>query len=224
MASNSKNPDIQIQDEEGIVDRKTKEHILNLRKQIDEDERELFVTKQTDSNVNLHHMEAVQYWSVTVKQYLRGIKRLWPRDGDSGVANVEYYWQEIQIGDGYTLVPPDKDGYEFSMIAHANVTPDDLRKVLELPRNVEIPEPETVTMNGLESILEKDMISHTWHVYTSKNGAPPNWDSITLTNEQPLPKGLLEDAVEVADDFLQQAGVGFDVSAADYMGGNEAGI
>jgi hypothetical protein len=67
---------IEVSDEEGLVDKKTKEHILNLRVQIDEDERELFVNKATDPDQALSYVQATQYWSVSVRQYLRGIKRL----------------------------------------------------------------------------------------------------------------------------------------------------
>jgi len=45
--------DVTIEDEEGVVDRKTKDHILNLRVQVDEDERALYVERASDPDANL---------------------------------------------------------------------------------------------------------------------------------------------------------------------------
>jgi hypothetical protein len=214
---------IELQDDEGLVDRKTKEHILDLRKQIDNDERELFVAKATDPNINLSRQKAVQHWAISVKQYLRSIKRLWHTEGKSDVKNVAYYWQEKNITE-YTLVPPDKDGYQFSLIAREDVTEDQLRMMLNLPRGADPPKPEVVTFDGLESVLNRDTVEHTWFVWTEKTGARRNWDQLTIQHRTPLPKDLLEDAVEVADDFLQQAGLGFDITAQPYEADGEPGV
>jgi len=37
-----------------------------------------------------------------------------------------------------------------------------------------------------------------------------------LSRVLPLPKHVLENAVEVADNFLQQAGLGFEIGVPDY--------
>lgn len=218
--------DVHIEDDEGLVDRKTKNHILELRKQIDADERELFVEKASNPEHKLNRQYATQCWSVTVKQYLRGIKRLWHQEDDAnnGLSNVDYYWREKLIGDGYTLIPPDKDGYAFSHIAQPTVAAETLRQTLDLPKSEPVPEPRTVEIRGLDDILNRESIKETWVVHVDKRGAPPNWEKKVLVNEQPLPKDLLEDAVEVADDFLQQAGVGFDITADDYTADSGPGL
>jgi len=214
---------VELQDDEGIVDRKTKEHILNLRVMVDDDERELFVHKATDPEVGLSRERAIQHWSISVKQYLRGIKRLWHTDGKSDVKNVEFYWQEKEIS-SFTLVPPDKNGYQFSLSAREEIDDEQLRMMLDLPRGVEPPRPHTVTFEGLNDVLKTDTIEHTWFVYTEKSGAKPNWEQLTLQHRSPLPKELLEEAVEVADDFLQQAGLGFDITAQPYKADGEPGV
>jgi len=215
MSTNGEKPEdvgSKISDEEGLVDRKTKEHILNLRVQIDEDERELFVNQATDPERRMGMAEATQFWSVSVKQYLRAIKRLWNDDDNSNspVKNVDLYWRRKKLAE-YTLVPPDKNGYQFSLIAQPDVDATTLRRTQGLPRDAEVPRPETKDFYGLQSILDTDVISHNWVVYIDKKGAPPNWEQIPLSRQVPLPKGVLEDAVEMADNFLQQAGVGFKV-------------
>jgi hypothetical protein len=149
-----------------------------------------------------------------VRQYLRGIKRLWNDDnGDKQVVkNVEEYWSERKIAE-YTLTPPDKAGYKFSMIQRQDMEDKQLRRMLDLPRGVELPKPVTKEFRGLNSILERDGLRHEWMVYTEKSGAPPNWDAITLTAEVPMPKSVLNSAVEMADNFLQQAGIGFKIGS-----------
>jgi len=202
---------IEINDDEGVVDKKTKEHILNLRVEVDNDERELFVNWPREEPRGFSQMQAVQQWSISVKQYLRGIKRLWHDEtGKNDVKNVDYYWREKTIAE-YTLPPPDKDGYQFSLIAQPGIDEQTLRSELGLPRGVEIPKPETIEIKGLEDVLKRDSIGHSWTVYTEKRGARPNWEQVVLHQEIPLPKSVLEEAVEVADDFLQQAGIGFKI-------------
>lgn len=202
---------IEINDEEGLVDKRTKQHILQLRVEIDNDEREIFVNWPKENPRGFSQVQAVQQWAIPVKQYLRAIKRLWHDEGSqNNVRNVDYYWREKTIS-SYELVPPDKDGYQFSLIGQPQVDADTVRNKLGLPRGVEVPKPVTVEINGLQDVLDRQSIGHTWAVYTEKSGARPNWEEKILSREMPLPKSLLSDAVEVADDFLQQAGVGFKI-------------
>lgn len=215
----------QVQDDEGTVDRKTKEQILALRKQVDDDERALYVERMSDPQYNLTIPEANQYWGISVRQYLRGIKRLWNDDTTQpGVENVQTYWAELEIGDE-RLVPPDQDGYEFSLLArHHEYDDTQLRRALGLPRDADLPQPVTKTFNGLYSVLKTNRIEHTWVVTTDSSGPPPEHETIQLHVAMPVPKHILENAVEAADNFLQQAGLGFDVSAPPYRGGEEPGL
>jgi len=203
----------EVSNDEGIVDRKTKQDIQNLRTQINVDERELFVNKTSDPESPVTYHMALEYWAVSVRQYIRGIKRLWG-DSDHGdksrVKNVDYYWREKEIG-SVTLTPPDRDGYDFSMIAHPEMTETDVRRRLDLPHGEDIPQPVEKTFNGLESILHERGVEYSWYLYTEKSGAPPNWEEMTLHVEGPIPKHILEQAIEVADAFLQQAGIGFKI-------------
>lgn len=203
----------EINDEEGLVDRKTKGHILDLRRQIDEDERRLFIELEANPQSGINHIEATQYWAVTVKQYLRSIKRLWGStkdDEDHNVKGVREYWEEKKIGT-VELPPPDKNGYQFSLCANEELGDEQLRRNLDLPRGTEIPRPVERDFFGLSSILEGDTVEHTWRVWVQKEGARPNWEDEILYQARPLPKGLLEKSVEEADNFLQQAGIGFDI-------------
>lgn len=207
--------DVTIEDEEGVVDRKTKEHILSLRVQVDEDERSLYVEKASDPNYSLSVPEANQYWGISVRQYLRGIKRLWSSgDEVDGVRNVKEYWERMKIAEE-RIVPPDKDGYRFSLVDAGH---DDLalKQKLGLPKRSELPEPVVEEFRGLNSILSQNRIEKTWVVKTKMDGPPPEHESVVLRRVYPLPKHVLENAVEVADNFLQQAGLGFEIGVPDY--------
>ncbi|MFB6198900.1 MAG: hypothetical protein ABEI52_11650 [Halobacteriaceae archaeon] len=214
--------ELKVEDEEGLVDTETKKQILNLRAQIDDDERELYVEKITQGMIDRH--QANHFWSVSIRQYLRGIKRLWNDEaqGTSKIRNVERFWSEKEIG-SYTLYPPDKDGYEFSIVAQG-LQPQEIRRQLELPRQAEIPEPHEIEFKGLDSILTTQIIYKRWDVLVSAEGPPSEHEYVTLEQEIPIPKPILERAIETADNFLQQAGIGFETSAPDYMGGDEPGL
>lgn len=217
--------DIRVEDDEGVVDRKTKEHILNLRAQVDDDERMLYVEHMTNPEMNLTVRDANEYWGISVRQYLRGIKRLWSDDTDDlPITNVGKYWEEVEIG-RETLVPPDTQDYPFSIMEYYHEYDEShLRQHLGLPRGVDLPRPHTETFQGLKDVLNRNRIGHRWVVTTNNRGPPPEHEQLTLSVEMPVPKHILENAVEAADTFLQQAGVGFEVGAPAYMGGDEPGI
>jgi hypothetical protein len=199
-----------VKNDEGLVDRKTKEQILGLRQQVDEDERTLYINRMSDPEYTVTIEEANQYWGISVRQYLRGIKRLWSEDTDAKIRNVEQYWQEQVIGTE-TLVPPDTRGYQFSLVAYSDISTGELRKHLGLPRGAELPEPQVKTFKGLHSVLSTNRIEHTWVVKTDTSGPPPRHETVQLQVAEPIPKHILENAVEAADNFLQQAGLGFEV-------------
>lgn len=216
--------EVTVEDEEGVVDRKTKEQIMDLRGQVDNDERTLYVERMSDPEFNFSVMQANQYWGISVRQYLRGIKRLWSDDDEMAVKNVDQYWEELVLG-REQLVPPDKGDYQFSITRFEDKYSDrELRQLLDLPRGVDVPKPEEKVFRGLGSILKTNRISHTWFVKTSTRGPPPEHETMRLEVTAPVPKHILENAIEAADNFLQQAGVGFEVGVPAYMGGEEPGL
>lgn len=200
-----------VKDDEGIVDRKTKEQILSLRKQVDEDERSLYVELMSDPEASLSVPQANQYWAISIRQYLRGIKRLWTNTEDASVRNVSEYWQQLPLGKE-RLVPPDKAGYEFSILdQHSEYDDRTLRRQLGLPRGADLPKPVVQKFKGLQSILEVNRIEQSWVVKVDDTGPPPEHEYIQLDVVRPVPKHILENAIEAADSFLQQAGLGFNV-------------
>jgi len=215
MTEEDKN--IQVPDDEGSVDEKVKTEILNLRKQVNEDERQLYINLMTDPETNLSTPQANYYWGISVRQYLRSVKRLWDDEEveesqDTALNNVKKYWQELVIGEE-TLYPPDTDGYQFSLMRHAERYDDKtLKREIGIPANADLPQPYTETFQGLSSVLNANRISRTWIVKTKVRGPPSEHETVTPQAVKPVPKHVLENAIEAADNFLQSVGIGLDIS------------
>lgn len=213
-------PGIKVDDEEGIVDKKVKNHITDLRRQIDADERRLYVELPSERS-DFGRREANLYWTTSVRQYLRAIKRLWAGEEDkSSVDNVNLYWETRKIAQ-IPLVPPPTDGIDLRPYYDGQLTRQQLIRKHDLPRDVDIPEPETKVFSGLQSVLETEAIQKQWTMKTNDGHSPSDVEYVTFRIEQPLPKEVLESAVEYADNFLQQAGVGFQTKAEPYMANKE---
>jgi hypothetical protein len=220
MSESDANGRVKVTDEEHSVDKQLKNSVLKLRQTIDEDERKLYVDRLRDPEIPYSRMEANQDWGVSVRQYLRAIKRLW--DEDENMAGVTEYWRRKELG-SVTLVPPDTNNYQFSAVTQEASRPQ-LRRFIGLPRGVDIPEPFEYTFSGLGDILNTRIVQHSWTVTVDNSGPPPSHERVTVQDAQVVSKPILENAVEAADAFLQQGGLGFEVSLPDYYGGEEAGI
>lgn len=203
------NPDrsqSEVQDEEGTVDRKIKNRILDARARVDEREDILFTQPIVDPELNLNRVDATRAWGNTVRQFIRSIEPLLRSDD---IKNSEYYYAEVILG-RETLVPPDSDKYQFSKFANEEISDKHLKRDMGLPPSFEPPEPVTVEFTGLGDILRQEMLHHKWTVDVADKGRPAIKE---LSVETPVPKFVYENAVRAADQFLQQAGVGMDISS-----------
>lgn len=212
-------------DDDNHVDRKIKDQILELRKAIDEDERRLYVDRMQE-HPQYTRQHANRDWAISIRQYIRAIKRLWSDADDVPIKNVEYYWQEILLHDSAeTIYPPNHNGFQFQLMQYADEYNErQLRQAIGMDRRGEFPKPYRVEFRGLQSILAKDRIEHTWVIKTHGEGPPPTHNIERPSISMPVPKHILENAVEAADNFLQQAGLGFNIKIPDYTGGEEPGI
>jgi len=211
---------VQVTDEENGVDQQLKNQVLSIRQTVDQDERKLFVDRLRDPEIPYSRAEANQDWGLSVRQYLRAIKRLW--DDEGKISGVDEYWRQMHLG-SVTLVPPDTDGYQFSAVAQ-DAPAADLRRHIGLPRGVDLPEPYEYVFRGLKDILNTRVVSQSWTVTVDNSGPPPAHERVMVQDATGVPKPVLENAVEAADAFLQQAGLGFETSLPDYYGGTEPGI
>lgn len=199
----------EIIDEEGSVDKAIKRRIIQARERVDETELALYRDATVDPNVSIGEAEKVHIYGTTVKQFLRRIE---PILASETIEDSAHYYEEKTI-DTITLVPPDTGGYQFSLVA-TDMGERELRKAIGLPRGVDIPQPETVEINGLEDVIEMDtVIYRQWTVVVENEGSPPNWKRVHPSVQRPLPKRVYEEAIRDADGFLQQAGIGVEIDS-----------
>lgn len=197
----------QVKDEEGQVDQEVKTRILESRTRVNEREDALFNGPLLEPELDISHEQAVISWGNTVRQFLRDIRPLLTNDD---IRENEKYFENTEIGQ-MVLVPPDTGGYPFSKIATANRPDAQLIRALNLPPGVSLPRPHTITFEGLRSVLEHDTtVSHQWRVCVDATGPPPEQEWLYPTAEQPVGRRIYEQAVQVADEFLQQAGIGME--------------
>lgn len=212
-----------IDDEEGEVDTRFKNRIIQNRVRVDDAEEKLFVDAPTNPDLQAPRQQRVSVYGTMVKQYLRTIEPILRSDG---VENATEFYEEVEIG-SVELVPPDKEGYQFSMAVYSEKDDQDLRRLLNLPRSAEIPEVKHIPFHGLKSIIEApDVLSHRWVVTVDDTGVEPNHDQIVLQQTKVPDKKLFVDAIRKADSFLQNAGLGIEIApegvpSYGFVGGEE---
>jgi len=212
--------DVQIQDEEEYVDKRVKQRILDARQQVDDMEKALFDEELLSPDVNIGHSRKVLAWGNTVRRFLRNIEVILLRidlsaaGGERGDPS-ERYLHDVDLG-AVTLVPPDKRGFQFSKVAHPDVSDADLKRMLDLPSSADIPKPTDVPFEGLQSIVSSDsLLAESWHVSLGR-GNPAERQTIELHAERPVPKSIYEDAIRAADRFLHDANIGINIKAQDH--------
>lgn len=199
-------------DEEGSVDAKVKERILNSREAINENENILFTQRAIMPDINISRPQAIVAWGHSVRRYVRDVEILL---SDDEIPESERYYEEIELGE-VTLTPPDKSGYQFSLFSNPDLDNKQLKKRMALPHDCDVPEPVTRTFNGLRSIIEsEDVISHEWQFFVDKTGPQSGWEIMTLEAQQPIPKDIYELAVRHTDQFLQKAGIGIETGTPE---------
>jgi len=198
----------QVKDNEGTIDDAVKGQIITARERVAEREDLLFVQAPLEQDIS--RTERIAMWGTTVRQYLRFLEPLL-RAGELEGGREVYETEEIgQI----TLYPPDRDQRAFSQAAQMVDEYDDakLRKMLNLPRESTVPRPQHVSVRGLKQVIEMPRaVSEQWQVCIDASGPPPQHRYITLETAESIPKQIYEDAVRLADEFRQQAGIGVEL-------------
>lgn len=200
-----------VQDD-GSVDQKIKNRIIDARNRIDEREDLLFVRAQADPDVQLQNAEALNAWGTCVRQYIRAVEPLLKSDD---IQNASYYYYEVPIGHGFEVPPPDNEDGEWSKFAHTS-NKRGLCREMGLPSSFDPPKPKEVQFNGLIDVLNRPVIDLSWSF--EKHPDSPGSNPVHLEATIPVPKTFLEEAVSHVDEFLQDAGVGLEISDGDPHG------
>jgi len=214
----------EVLDEEGTVDRKVKDRILKSREMVDQAETELFIRKYEDMRNSLprgaSHEDVesalADRWAVVVKQYIRTVRPLFVSDEIEGASE---YWEEIPIVDEMVYPSPQK-GVDWRRFYTSDQ--DDYTVASSMEMNVEpafeAPEPKRVTLNGLKMLEEFESKRLTWTVVLTPSKFGKARKTMSLEDHFTLTKPVYEKAVELTDEFLQQAGIGLQISAGDPHG------
>jgi len=198
-----------VLDEEGDVDSKVKDLILQARQRVADTKYAVDVKEPLNADVEIRRPRKIQIFAKTVKQFLIRIEPLLRADR---IVGNEYYYEDMDEPIGTVeLVPPDTDGYQFSLVARRGLDERELRTMIGLPLGAEIPEPEVVAFTGLKEIIERPpVLSYQWSVCVSKQGARPNWDFAYPEVQRQVPEQIYIDAIREADSFLHDIGIGVD--------------
>jgi len=215
-------PAKQVTDEEGTVDQKVKNRILNARERVDEREDDIFIGAPLSPEINHSAGDLIQMWATSVRQYLKTIEPLLRSDEIEG---SDYYYHEVEIAhekiqppDGDAIIDdPDKETPYAKEIRWSRLYRDDLemRRVIDNPNTLfkigfEPPEKREIALYGLKDVIEKHEFELQWHVDLEPDQIYSK--TAEVYDRQPLRREWLETAVRKADEFLQDcAGVGLDI-------------
>jgi hypothetical protein len=201
---------IEVVDDEGSVDQKIKNRIIKARNRVDEVEQEIFIGVATDPEVTLRFGEKVQAWGMIVRQFIRTIR---PLLTDDGIPGAHHYWTQVPLLDD-TIAPPDGE-YPWSRFGDEETDDMLIAQSIGLPPEFATddnpPEPKEIDIRGLRSVLERERVSLSWSFKKKPQAIPPESGPVHLSEDYPLPKSVYEAAVEHADAFLQEAGIGLEL-------------
>jgi hypothetical protein len=200
-----------VNDDEGNVDRKIKDRILKARERVDTREDQLFVQAPA-MDVRMSQEQALNAWATSIRQYIRVVKPLLTSDEIEG---AQYYWTKVPLG-GREISPPDGEK-EWSRFAYSD-DPNGLATQMGLPPSFDPPEAKTASFTGLQEIMNRQTIEKHWTVDMKPDAILPQENLDSLTVKMPVPKSILEKAVEATDAFLQEAGVGLEIGGDDPHG------
>jgi len=121
-------------------------------------------------------------------------------------------YEEKVIGE--IVVEPPEEYQEKATIPNANaVRGREGDMILSQP-----PEPQPVEIVGLKSVIENEAVGARWEIDVESPDTPgPSVQTRTIEETAIIPKQILQDAVRLADWWLQNAGIGLSMSP-EYRG------
>ncbi|MGK7371316.1 MAG: hypothetical protein ACNS64_13985 [Candidatus Halalkalibacterium sp. M3_1C_030] len=201
--------EIEVSDEEQYADKKIKQRILNAREQLNDAQHELWSARLVEPDVDYTEIEALMAWGNLVRSYIRDLSVLLKNDD---VPESKRFREEIDLGQ-VRLVPQDTKHYQFSKIAYDEYTPNHLRQEFGFGNSADIPEPEVIKFTGLQDLIEQEnYVERRWVVVKNPKAPKPQQELIETGDRKPIPKRVYERALMAADEFLQNAGIGLDLS------------
>jgi hypothetical protein len=214
--------DIEVADDENYTDKKVKQRIQNTRQMVKNAEHELFSKRLVEPDVEYSKLDALLAWGDFVRSYIRDLSVLLNHPDMDG---ADYFREQVELGTIH-LIPPDKDGYQFSQIAYDGIEEEDLLLEFDgFSRAAELPRPKTRTITGLMDLAEREpVVEARWLVTKNPRDARPNQETVMLETQRPIPRKVYGKALSEADQFLQNCGIGLDIEAEPYTADGEPGL
>lgn len=202
--------DLEVSDEEKYSDKKIKKRILNTRELLIHTKNKLETERLVEPEVDYSEFEAFAAWANLVQSYLYELGILL---NNEDVPRAKHYRDNLDLGT-VQIIPENTDGIPFSTIVYEDIDAEDIiHQSRRLQRGCELPEPVTVAIEGLMDVAETDLvIERQWVVTANPQAARPNQDRITVVGRQPVPEKVFQKALVKSDLFLQNAGIGLDLS------------
>jgi len=195
----------EVDDAEGYVDRKHKERILTKRRQVDDWKQQLFTSYRTG---DAEKADVLALWRDRIVDYLVAIE---PLLRDESLPNAEYVYLGVPLGE-ITLQVPE----EYNQDESGRTTINDVREkdfeFVDAP-----PESKTVTVTGLKDVIELEQVNAEWQFTIRRfDGVGLPFEEVQVEETGGLTKSVLQNAVRVADEWLQNAGVGLSMKADNH--------
>lgn len=211
MAS-THNTGLEIQDEGNYTDRRKKKDLLDMRETVTEWQRELF-TQVRFGELDLN--TAVTIWGERVREYLERVEPiLLTGDGPTFTQDEEFDYKLDGAREVYTSVelgvvevPPPE---EYGQLARQAQESEHI-KILEDSH----PQPKERVIKGIKEVIERETVAAEWEVSVYDGRLPPS-DRVreqAIQNEVPLNRVTLRNAVRVADEWLQNHGIGIETDS-----------
>lgn len=201
--------ELEVNDDEDYTDKKVKQRILNARDRLNEVQNSLFSERLIEPDVQYSEIDALRAWGLLVRSFVRDITVLLKHDD---VPDNEYYAYDVDLGT-IQLVPQDTDGYEFSKTAYDEYDAEYLRREFGFDREASIPQPRTVEFEGLLSLIHtKNYVEERWIVVSNPQAPRPEQEIIETMDRRPIPQKIYEKALMQSDQFLQNVGIGLDLT------------
>ena len=203
--SEIKDQSIEIADGEDYVDRQLKKDLIDLRRTIREWDRDLWSRVRFGE---IDEKQALLLLGDRVRDYIQSIEPVMRMRDDSGPAlnGVDQVYNHEKLGI-VDIPPPDEYRETERDLLNRGASGTTLVSQTTL-------QPKQVMVRGLRDVLEKEVVSARWQMQlrnTNPDPGEPPRKSVTVTNQQPLNRTVLQNAVRVADEWLQINGVGLKV-------------
>lgn len=203
---------LELDDDGNFVDRRKKQDLLEMRQTVREWQQELFTQVRFGK---MDYETATTIWGDRVREYLVTIEPLLltgegptftdPENFEFELDGAEDVYLNAELG--IVEVPPPEEYHTLKQQAKQSET-------IKLPSN-ETLEPQEQPIVGLKNVIELDTVQASWQVdvYDARRAPSQRLQTRTVQNEVPLNRVTLQNAVRVADEWLQNQGIGIETDS-----------